>query len=223
MCWLSPRRLSNFPLNLDYQISVKLDPGVPAASGRKAIEALLVRYPNAQVMDQAQYKANYEASIDQLLNLIDGLLVLALVIALMSIANTLALCVYERTRELGLLRAVGMTRRQLRLSIRFEALVTSLLGAIEGLVVGVPPRLCRAAAGVAPFPGSDPVGGPGVNAGGVWLSWRQWPAWSRPRSAAAACRLARHPSGDNHRVREPPTTSTTKASASTACAGGPAE
>ena len=127
----------NFPLNLDYQIYVKLDPGVPAASGRQAIEALLVRYPNAQVMDQAQYKANYEASIDQLLNLIDGLLVLALVIALMSIANTLALCVYERTRELGLLRAVGMTRRQLRLSIRFEALVTSLLGAIEGLVVGV--------------------------------------------------------------------------------------
>jgi putative ABC transport system permease protein len=128
---------ANFPLNLDYQIYAKLAPGVSAASGHRAIEALLARYPNAQLMDQAQYKANYEASVNQLINLINGLLVLALVIALMSIANTLALCVYERTRELGLLRAVGMTRRQLRSSIRSEAVVTSLLGAIEGLVVGV--------------------------------------------------------------------------------------
>ncbi len=96
-----------------------------------------MRYPNAKLMDQAQYKANYESSVDQLLNLVDGLLVLALFIALMGIANTLALSIYERTRELGLLRAVGMTRGQLRSSVRSEALIVSLLGAIEGVVVGV--------------------------------------------------------------------------------------
>jgi predicted lysophospholipase L1 biosynthesis ABC-type transport system permease subunit len=88
-------------------------------------------------MDQAQYKAQYAKQVNQLLNLVYGLLALAVIIALIGIANTLVLSVYERTRELGLLRAVGTTRGQLRSIVRLESLVISLLGAIEGLVLGI--------------------------------------------------------------------------------------
>ena len=79
--------------------------------------------------------------MNQLLNLVYGLLALALIIAFIGIANTLALSIYERTRELGLLRAVGMTRGQLRSSVRLESLIISLLGAFEGLVLGIAVRL----------------------------------------------------------------------------------
>jgi putative ABC transport system permease protein len=72
-----------------------------------------------------------------MLNLVYGLLALAVVIALIGIANTLALSIHERTRELGLLRAVGITRGQLRSMVRSESLVISLLGAVQGLVLGV--------------------------------------------------------------------------------------
>ena len=87
-------------------------------------------------MDRSQYKKAQVAQIDQLLNLVYGLLALALLIALVGIANTLALSIYERTRELGLLRAVGMTRGQVRTTVRSEAVIIALLGASEGLVVG---------------------------------------------------------------------------------------
>jgi putative ABC transport system permease protein len=88
-------------------------------------------------MDRTEYKNEQEAQIDQLLGLMYGLLGLALVIALIGIANTLALSIYERTHELGLLRAVGMTRRQLRGVVRGESVLIALLGTVEGLVVGI--------------------------------------------------------------------------------------
>jgi putative ABC transport system permease protein len=88
-------------------------------------------------MDQAQFKAQQSKQVNQLLNLVYGLLALAVIIALIGIANTLALSIYERTRELGLLRAVGTTRGQLRSIIRAESLVISLFGALEGLALGV--------------------------------------------------------------------------------------
>jgi putative ABC transport system permease protein len=128
---------ANFPQTLDTDVFVKLAPGVSASAGRHAIDAVLAAYPNATVMDQAQYKAKYAQQVNQLLNLVYGLLALAVIIALIGIANTLVLSVYERTRELGLLRAVGTTRGQLRSIVRLESLVISLLGAIEGLVLGV--------------------------------------------------------------------------------------
>jgi putative ABC transport system permease protein len=128
---------ANFPQNLDIAVFVKLAPGVSASAGRSAIESVLSSYPNATLMDQSQYKAQQGQQVNQLLNLVYGLLALAVIIAVIGIANTLALSIYERTRELGLLRAVGTTRGQLRSIVRSEALIISLFGAIEGLVLGM--------------------------------------------------------------------------------------
>jgi putative ABC transport system permease protein len=127
----------NFASQLDYQVYLKLRPGIGMASGRQAIDAVLAGYPTAKLLDRDQYKKTQLTQIDQLLNLVYGLLGLALLIALIGIANTLSLAIHERTRELGLLRAIGMTRGQLRSSIRYESLLVALLGAVEGLVVGV--------------------------------------------------------------------------------------
>lgn len=127
----------HFSSQLDVQVYSRLTPGVSAAAGRGAIERVLADYPNATLMDRTEYKDEQVAQIDQLLGLMYGLLGLALVIALIGIANTLALSIYERTHELGLLRAVGMTRHQLRGVVRGESVVIALLGTVEGLVVGV--------------------------------------------------------------------------------------
>jgi putative ABC transport system permease protein len=97
---------------------------------------VLAAYPNVTLQDQAQYKAQQAQQVNQLLNLVYGLLALAVLIALIGIANTLALSIYERTHELGLLRAVGATRGQLRAVVRYESLVISLFGAVEGLALG---------------------------------------------------------------------------------------
>ena len=80
-------------------------------------------------------------NLDMLLNLIYALLALAVFIALLGIANTLALSIFERTRELGLLRAVGMTRRQLRATVRYESVIIALLGTTLGLAIGTGLRL----------------------------------------------------------------------------------
>ncbi len=128
---------ANFPQALDIDVFVKLAPGVSASAGRHAIEKVLSAYPNATLMDQIQYRAQQSRQVNQLLNLVYGLLALAVIIALIGIANTLALSIHERTRELGLLRAVGTTRGQLRSIVRAEAFVISLFGAIEGLVLGM--------------------------------------------------------------------------------------
>jgi putative ABC transport system permease protein len=125
-----------FNLRLDFQVYVTLAPGVTPAAGRQAIDAVLAHYPTAHLLDRTQYKAQQLAQIDQLLNLVYGLLALALFIALIGIANTLGLSIHERVHELGLLRAVGMTRRQLRATIRAEAVIVALLGAAQGLLVG---------------------------------------------------------------------------------------
>jgi putative ABC transport system permease protein len=128
---------ANFASALDIVAFVKLAPGVSTAAARPAVEHVLAAYPNTTLMDQAQYKADYARQVNQLLSLVNGLLGLSVAIALIGIANTLALSIYERTRELGLLRAVGTTRGQLRSMVRAEALVISTFGALEGLILGV--------------------------------------------------------------------------------------
>ena len=121
----------------DRRVFLTLDPDVTAAESRAALDAALAEWPNAELQDQAQFKEAIAGQIDQMLNLIYGLLALAVVIALIGIANTLALSVHERTRELGLLRAIGMHRRQLRRAIRWESLLIAVLGASLGAVLAV--------------------------------------------------------------------------------------
>jgi len=121
---------------LDQYVFVNLASGVSPAEGRKAIDGVLKAYPNSELQDQTEFKDAQAAQINQLLGLIYVMLLLAVIIALIGIANTLALSIYERTRELGLLRAVGMSRRQLRSSIRWESVIIALLGTLVGLVIG---------------------------------------------------------------------------------------
>ncbi|MFP3966691.1 FtsX-like permease family protein [Actinomadura fulvescens] len=116
---------------------VKARQGVAPAESRAAIDRVIERFPSVQVRDQAEFKQEQENQINQILILFYVLLALAVVIAFIGIINTLALSVLERVRELGLLRAVGMTRGQLRAMIRWEAVIISVLGAVLGLAVGV--------------------------------------------------------------------------------------
>lgn len=121
----------------DRRVFLTVDDGIRAADSRAAIDAALAQWPNAEVQDGAEFKEAITAEIDQMLNLIYGLLALAVVIALIGIANTLALSIHERTRELGLLRAIGMHRRQLRAAVRWESLLIATLGAALGGMLAV--------------------------------------------------------------------------------------
>ena len=121
----------------DSQILVQAAPGTDPAASRAAIDRVLVDFPNVTVRDQAEYKAETARQIDQVVNLFYALLALAVVIALFGIVNTLGLSIFERIRELGLLRAIGATRRQVRSMIRWEAVIIAVLGAVLGLAVGV--------------------------------------------------------------------------------------
>ena len=89
------------------------------------------------MLNQQELKESREEQVDQLVNLVYALLLLAILISLFGIANTLALSIHERTRELGMLRAIGMSRRQVRTMIRYEAVITALIGAILGMVLGL--------------------------------------------------------------------------------------
>ena len=121
----------------DQQLFVKVADGVSPAQSSAALESALAAWPNADLQDQAAFKASITGEIDMILNLIYGLLALAVVIALIGIANTLALSVHERRRELGLLRAVGMTRPQVRSSIRWESVMIALFGTALGFLLAL--------------------------------------------------------------------------------------
>ncbi|HEV2894799.1 MAG TPA: FtsX-like permease family protein, partial [Actinomycetota bacterium] len=121
----------------DSQILVQGASGAAPDASRAAIDRVLADFPNVTVRDQAEYKAETAKQIDQVVNLFFALLGLAVVIALFGIVNTLGLSIFERIRELGLLRAVGATRRQVRSMIRWEAVIIAVLGAVLGLAVGV--------------------------------------------------------------------------------------
>ncbi len=125
------------PTQLDLQVYITVADGVSVATARDAVTAVVDDYPNAKLQDQTQFKEAQAKQINTILNLIYALLGLAVLIALLGIANTLSLSVFERTRELGLLRAVGMTRRQVRTAIRGESVIIALLGTALGLVIGL--------------------------------------------------------------------------------------
>ncbi|MFF4502559.1 ABC transporter permease [Streptomyces sp. NPDC001401] len=103
----------------------------------KALKSSLRDYPAYKVRDQTDYKQALKDQIGQLLNMIYGLLALAIIVAILGVVNTLALSVVERTREIGLMRAIGLSRRQLRRMIRMESVVIALFGALLGLGLGM--------------------------------------------------------------------------------------
>ncbi|MFI8966254.1 ABC transporter permease [Streptomyces sp. NPDC053493] len=107
------------------------------AAAYQALKDALAPYPQYRVADQADYKKDLQDQVGQLLNIVYGLLALAIVVAVLGVVNTLALSVVERTREIGLLRAVGLSRRQLRRMIRLESVVIALFGALLGLGLGM--------------------------------------------------------------------------------------
>jgi putative ABC transport system permease protein len=100
------------------------------------VEHALTSYPNVQVQTRAEFEAKQTAQVNQLLGLVYALLALAVLIALIGIVNTLMLSVFERTHEIGLLRAVGMKRRQIRAMIRSESVILAVFGAVIGIIVG---------------------------------------------------------------------------------------
>jgi putative ABC transport system permease protein len=110
--------------------------GVTTAN-TKALKHALTAFPDAKIQTEKQFKKNQERGINILLNLLFVLLGLSIVISLFGIVNTLVLTVFERTRELGMLRAVGMGRRQVRRMIRQESAVTALIGATLGIPIGI--------------------------------------------------------------------------------------
>jgi putative ABC transport system permease protein len=117
---------------------VRLERGAEADEVQQRLEGVMDRqFPTAEVVNQQELKELYEGQVNQLLRLIYALLALAILISLFGIANTLALSIHERTRELGMLRAIGMSRRQVRTMIRYEAVITALIGAILGMVLGL--------------------------------------------------------------------------------------
>ena len=107
-----------------------------SAAADNAVINAMVPYPNVQVQTRTQFEQAQTASVNQLLGLVYALLALAVLIALIGIVNTLMLSVFERTREIGLLRAVGMRRRQVRTMIRSEAVILAIFGAIIGIIIG---------------------------------------------------------------------------------------
>ena len=127
---------ANVTSRLDAAILMTSAPGVDPDQAKSAIEEAVADYPNVTVNTPADVTRKARQSVDQLLGIVTALLLLAVVVAILGIVNTLALSVVERTHELGLLRAVGSTRRQVRAVIRRESVLMSLLGALTGIALG---------------------------------------------------------------------------------------
>jgi putative ABC transport system permease protein len=121
---------------LDRWLFLEVADGADAGAVRASAETVLTDYPVVTVKDHAEFTQEQQAQVGQILLLINAMLVLSVLIAVLGIVNTLALSVMERTREVGLLRAVGMSRRQLRRAVRLEAVLIALFGAVLGLGLG---------------------------------------------------------------------------------------
>ena len=122
---------------MDASLLVKVSAGSSVGAAAHDLETALSRLPPVEVRDQAAAADARTRAVDQIVGMVTALLLFSVLIAMLGIINTLALSILERTREIGLLRAVGMTRRQLRSAIRAEAILTSAVGLVVGLVLGV--------------------------------------------------------------------------------------
>jgi putative ABC transport system permease protein len=123
----SPRNLYTFVL---------MDGGVTDAN-TAALDESLADFPNAKAQTRDEFVDNQISALNNILNILYVLLALSVIVSLFGIVNTLVLTVFERTREIGMLRAVGMTRRQVRRMIRHESVITALIGGVLGIILGV--------------------------------------------------------------------------------------
>lgn len=120
----------------DGAVYVKVDAGADPAQVQQALTAALAGYPTVQVQSQTEFKEQISSSVNQVLLVMLMLLSLAIFIAVLGIVSTLVLSVIERTREIGMLRAIGALRRHIRSTVVLEALIIAVYGAIVGLVLG---------------------------------------------------------------------------------------
>jgi putative ABC transport system permease protein len=117
---------------------VAFDPDADAAAVQQTItDRVEAQFPIVNVQSNAEFKEDFESQIDQLLALLYALLAIALIISLVGIVNALVLSIYERTREIGMLRAIGTTRRQMRAIVRYESIITAVIGGLLGILIGV--------------------------------------------------------------------------------------
>jgi putative ABC transport system permease protein len=121
----------------DIVVIIGLADGVSIARGKAAVQQVADKYFAPDVQTRQEYVDSVASQIDQFLTIVYVLLILAIIIALMGIANTLSLSVYERTRELGLLRAIGQTRGQLRSMVRWESVIVAGFGTLGGVLIGL--------------------------------------------------------------------------------------
>jgi len=126
----------NYPSPENEMVFVNVRGGITDANTR-ILDQQVKGFADAKIQTSAQFKKNFERPINKILILLYVLLLLSVIVSLFGIVNTLVLTVFERTREIGMLRAVGMTRRQTRSMIRHESIVTALIGGVLGMAVGV--------------------------------------------------------------------------------------
>jgi putative ABC transport system permease protein len=127
---------ANFPDPQNLYSFVTMRGGVTPAN-TEALDNALADFPNAKAQTRDEFKDNQIGPLNNILNILYILLALSVIVSLFGIVNTLVLTVFERTRELGMLRAIGMTRRQVRRMIRYESVITALIGATLGIILGV--------------------------------------------------------------------------------------
>jgi putative ABC transport system permease protein len=133
-----PLARSAFSQRTDALDFVSYAPGAGNAQVQPAVNHLLsARYPQAESQTAAQFKASLASQVNSFLALIYVLLALSVIVSLFGIVNTLVLSIFERTRELGMLRAIGTSRGQIRQMIRYEAIITALIGGVLGIALGI--------------------------------------------------------------------------------------
>ena len=115
-----------------------MQPGADVDAVQTRVERVLEqRFPVAEVQNKEEFKDTITGRVDQFLALIYALLSLSVIVSLFGIVNTLVLSIHERTREIGMMRAIGTSRRLVRRIVRYESVITALIGAVLGLVVGL--------------------------------------------------------------------------------------
>ncbi|HET9322360.1 MAG TPA: FtsX-like permease family protein, partial [Gaiellaceae bacterium] len=127
-------RFNEQPRNLYSFVLMK---GGQTDANRATLERALEAFPSAKVQTREQFIDNQISALNRILNILYVLLALSVIVSLFGIVNTLVLTVFERTREIGMLRAIGMSRRQLRQMIRYESVITALMGGVIGIVLGI--------------------------------------------------------------------------------------